>query len=83
MNLNTYFKKVFFLKIAKPLTFFVILSFLMLVFYTKFYSLLLLRWYHWVGGPLIPWTGYIIGGFVAWVTRRPWTQCKTIAIETG
>jgi hypothetical protein len=34
-------------------------------------------------GPLIPWVGYFIGGFVAYITKQSWSHCKTIAIETG
>lgn len=33
--------------------------------------------------PVIPWSGYLIGGIVAWLTKRPLNQVKTIAIETG
>ena len=75
--------KVFFLKIAKPFIFFAVISFLALALFTKFYTFKLFSWYHWIAGPLIPWSGYIIGGSVSWIARRPWNQCKTIAIETG
>ena len=34
-------------------------------------------------GPLIPWIGYFIGGFFAFILRLPFKQIKTIAIETG
>ena len=99
--------KVIFIKIAKPFTFIVLLTFLCLALVTKFYTFVLLKWYHWIAGrkkqvlinlikwlaklifylkiigPLIPWIGYVIGGLVAWICKRPLSQCKTIAIETG
>jgi predicted Na+-dependent transporter len=75
--------KAFCYKIAKPVTFIVLLSHLVMVFASKFYMVRLVRTINWLSGPLIPLFGYVIGGALAFILRLPARQCKTVAIETG
>jgi predicted Na+-dependent transporter len=75
--------RAFAFKIAKPLTFVVLFSHLIMVFASKFYMVVLVRWINWLSGPLIPMSGYAIGIALALLLRLPWNQCKTVGIETG
>ena len=52
------------------------------VFIVKFYTFQLLKWHHW-WACMVPWTGYLIGGIVAFLARLPNSQIRTIMIETG
>jgi len=61
----------------------IMLAFFTLVLITKSYAFRLMSWHNLLAGPLIPWTGYLVGGLVAFLFRLPWTQVKTISIETG
>ncbi len=101
--LGRYFPKLkaFCLKIAKPFTLIILITFFVLVFITKSYIYSLVQLKHWFSGktkflkyflfhhqnkiemfrslkgPLIPWTGYLLGGSVAWLLRLPFNQIKT------
>ena len=75
--------RIFCLRIAKPFTLIVLISFFALFFISKFYILKLVKLRNWLSGPLIPWFGYLLGGSVAKLLRLPISQCKTVAIETG
>jgi len=59
------------------------ITFFSLVLLTKSWSFSLMSWQNLLAGPLIPWAGYFVGGLVAYICRLPWTQIKTISIETG
>jgi hypothetical protein len=63
--------KKFFMKIAKKLVVFLILSFLLVTLAAKYYVFKLVTWEMWVTGPLIPWAGFVLGAFLAWISRRP------------
>jgi predicted Na+-dependent transporter len=71
------------LKIAKPVTLFALLSFLALTLYVKYYVFYLVTWKQWLWPPVLPWTGFLISGIVAYFAKLPRAQIYTIAIETG
>jgi sodium/bile acid cotransporter 3/5 len=75
--------KVFFMKYAKRVVLILIISFLSIILIAKYYVLRLVTWQQWVTGPLIPWSGFLLGGFVSWLFKRPPKQIYTITIETG
>jgi predicted Na+-dependent transporter len=72
-----------FIKIVKPLMIFTLLSFLALTMYARFYVFYLINLRQWLVGPLIPWTGFLLGGSIAKLARLPYSQIITIGIETG
>lgn len=63
--------KVFFMRVAKKLVVILIISFMLVTFAAKYYVFSLVTWEQWISGPLIPWSGFLLGGFLAWITRRP------------
>lgn len=63
--------KALFMKIAKKLVVLLIISFFLVTLAAKYYVFNLITLEQWVRGPLIPWTGFLLGGFLAWVTGRP------------
>ena len=63
--------KVFFIKITKPVVIVLITSFLVITFITRYFILELITWQQWVAGPLIPWSGFLIGAFASWLMRLP------------
>jgi hypothetical protein len=69
------------LKIAKPLILFVLISALGLTIYSKYYVFQLINPRQWLVAPFIPWTGCLLGAFVAWCARLEAKQIRTIAIE--
>ena len=71
--LTYYFPKIktFFIKITKPFVIVLIASFLIITLITRYFIFELITWQQWVAGPLIPWTGFIIGAFVSWLLRLP------------
>lgn len=36
-----------------------------------------------MSAPLLPWLGFGLGGFFAWLCRQDWKRMLTIGIETG
>jgi predicted Na+-dependent transporter len=75
--------KKFFMKYAKKIVLVLIVSFLVIIFIAKYYVLRLVTWQQWLTGPLIPWSGFALGAFLAWLAKRPLKQIYTISIETG
>ncbi len=75
--------KEFFQKVAKRISVFIVVFFVTMVLYTKYYSFQLLALRQWIFSPLIPWCGYVFGGLVTYLCRRPMKQVYTIGIETG
>jgi predicted Na+-dependent transporter len=73
----------FFMKYAKKIVLVLVVSFLVIIFIAKYYVLRLVTWQQWITGPLIPWSGFALGGFFAWLFKRPGKQIYTISIETG
>ncbi len=73
----------FFMKYAKKIVLVLIVSFLLIIFIAKYYVLRLVTWQQWLTGPLIPWSGFALGGSFAWLAKRPVKQIYTISIETG
>ena len=71
------------LKIAKPFTLIFVTCFLTFVFYTKWYTFQLMKWYYFLGAPMVPWTGYAVAMTIASLSGLPWKQVKTVSIETG
>jgi bile acid transporter len=71
------------IKIIKPLTLFVIITMLAIMFTTKIYIFKLISARNWLGPPLIPWIGMFGSGLIAWCLRLEWRQVKTVGIETG
>lgn len=63
--------KVSLMKCAKNLITFMLISFLALTLISKYYIFQLITWQQWVSGPLIPWCGFLLGGFIAWLAKRP------------
>jgi solute carrier family 10 (sodium/bile acid cotransporter), member 3/5 len=61
----------------------IMITFFTFVLIVKSYTFRLMSWQNLLAGPLIPWAGYFVGGLVAYICRLPWTQIKTISIETG
>lgn len=53
--------KKFATKIAKGFTLVFLITFFCLVLATKYYTFYMMKWTHLIAGPLIPWTGYIVG----------------------
>ena len=63
--------KMIIMKYAKKIIAFMIISFLILNLVSKYYVFKLITWQQWVTGPLIPWSGFVLGAFLAWITGRP------------
>lgn len=63
--------KKFLMKYARKIVLFLIISFLVIILIAKYYVLSLVTWQQWLQGPLIPWTGFLLGAFVAWLFKRP------------
>ena len=63
--------KKFILRYIKRALLVLILSFLGLIMISKYYVFTLITWQQWIAGPLIPWCGFVLGAFIAWVTKRP------------
>ena len=63
--------KEFFMRIAKKLVVILIISFLLVTLAAKYYIFNLVTFEQWITGPLIPWTGFLLGAFLAWITGRP------------
>jgi hypothetical protein len=59
------------LKLAKKFVIFLILSFIIITLIAKAYIFKLITWQQWVAGPLVPWCGFILGGFFAWIAKQP------------
>lgn len=59
------------MKYAKKIIAFMVISFVVLNLVSKFYVFKLITWQQWITGPLIPWTGFAIGAFLAWIAKRP------------
>merc|ERR1719245_478441 len=70
-------------KIIKHLVIFLNITFFTFTVYAKFYIFKLMIWYQWLAGPLLPWSGFLFGGFMAWIAKLPNKQVYTISIETG
>ena len=62
--------KCFIMKYIKQAIVVLILSFLGLIIISKYYVFTLITWQQWVAGPLIPWTGFLLGALFAWITKR-------------
>ncbi len=75
--------KIKLMKIVKPALITLLLIFLVLMVYVKYYIFTLIRWKQWLTAPFLPWSGFIIGAFIALITKRPLQQVITIALETG
>lgn len=71
------------IKIAKPFVLSFVLIFLTFTIIVKYYVFTLVQWKQWLAAPFVPWLGFIIGGFIAWLLRLPMKQVVTIALETG
>lgn len=63
--------RIFFMRIAKKLVVILIISFLLVTLAAKYYIFNLVTLQQWITGPLIPWAGFLLGAFLAWVTGRP------------
>ena len=59
------------MKYAKKIIAFMVISFIVLNLVSKFYVFKLITWQQWITGPLIPWAGFAIGAFLAWLAKRP------------
>ncbi|CAG5120951.1 unnamed protein product [Candidula unifasciata] len=70
-------------KVLKPVLIVVVTFSISLGIYTNFYIFKMIRPMTLLAGCLLPYIGYLIGGFVSFVCFRTWTDIKTIAIETG
>ncbi|XP_067944820.1 hepatic sodium/bile acid cotransporter-like [Watersipora subatra] len=62
---------------------FALITFVTLAIYVKFYIFFGWDFELVVSACCLPYGGYIIGAFLAWVFRFDWTLIKTISIETG
>jgi hypothetical protein len=58
-------------KYSKNVVVFLILTFFIFTIVVKFYIFELMTWQQWVAGPLVPWSGFILGGSLAYITKRP------------
>ena len=63
--------KIITIKLTKRIVVILNLSFLIFTIGVKYYIFKLITWQQWVSGPLIPWTGFLLGGFFAWITKLP------------
>jgi predicted Na+-dependent transporter len=71
------------LKVAKPVAFFIVLTFLMLTTITKFYMITMVQWKHWFFAPCLALGGFLIGSLVSILFKLSIKQVYTIGIETG
>lgn len=70
-------------KRVKPLMIGVMLFFLVFGFIVYWHLLRMIELHTILTAPLLPFLGFIFGGFLAWVSRLNWTQIKTVGIEAG
>ncbi|BFZ12739.1 hypothetical protein BsWGS_15778 [Bradybaena similaris] len=70
-------------KILKPVLIVIVAFIITFGIYINIYIFEMIRPMTIVAGCLLPYIGYILGGLVAFLCCRSWTEVKTIAIETG
>ncbi|CAF1432419.1 unnamed protein product, partial [Didymodactylos carnosus] len=75
--------KVFINKIVKPTMIFCVFFFFIFGTFVHLYLFKMVSLAIALSAPLLPWLGFILGGFFAWICRQDWRRVKTIAIETG
>ncbi|KAH3776382.1 ileal sodium/bile acid cotransporter-like [Dreissena polymorpha] len=71
------------IRFLKPFTLLVMIVFLCVGLYANWYVFKLFKPVHILAGCLLPYGGYLIGGFVAAILRQPKARVITIALETG
>ncbi|CAG5126670.1 unnamed protein product [Candidula unifasciata] len=70
-------------KVLKPVLIVIVAFIISFGIYINIYIFEMIRPMTIVAGCLLPYIGYILGGFIAFLCCRTWTEIKTIAIETG
>ncbi|KAH3776386.1 hypothetical protein DPMN_177810 [Dreissena polymorpha] len=71
------------IKLLRPFTLLVMVFFLCVGLYANWYVFKLFKPVHILAGCLLPYCGYLIGGFVAAILRQPKARVITIGLETG
>lgn len=70
-------------RMVKPLMLFLLIFFLVFGTVVNWYMFMMIDLYTALTAPLLPYLGFILGGFIAWVCRCEWKHVKTIGIEAG
>lgn len=70
-------------KIIKPVSIIAVIILISIGMYTNRHIFFLFSPKIVFAGCLLPYIGYTLGGFAAFLSRQSWTRIKTIAIETG
>jgi hypothetical protein len=68
------------IKFIKKLLIIMIIFFLGITIISKFYIFKLISWKQWVAGPLIPWSGFLLGATLAYLSKR---NIKVIMIHSN
>jgi sodium/bile acid cotransporter 3/5 len=70
-------------RIVKPMLIFIIIYFFVFGAFVNYYLFRYLDLKTALTAPFLPWIGFLLGGFFAWICRQDWKRVLTIGIETG
>ncbi len=70
-------------RIVKPMLIFLIIYIFVFGSIATFYLFRYIDLKTALTAPLLPWIGFLLGGFFAWICRQDWKRIVTIGIETG
>ena len=70
-------------RIVKPMLILLICYFFIFGAFVNYYLFYYVDLVTALSAPLLPWLGFLLGGFVAWIFKQDWKRIMTIGIETG
>lgn len=70
-------------RVVKPMLLLLICYFFIFGGIVNFYLIYYVDLLTALSSPLLPWLGFLLGGFIAWICKQDWKRIMTIGIETG